>query len=80
MKDIIKIMLTKTQKRLTENNINIKREENIYEQILSKVKEQNFGARPLRKIIQTEIEDKITDKIINGNIKKGEEINLNSLS
>ena len=79
MKDIIKIMLTKTQKRLNENNIKIKIEENIYEQILSKVKDFNYGARPLRKLIQTEIEDKITDKIINGNIKEGEKINLNSL-
>ena len=55
MKDIIKIMLTKTQKRLNENNIKIKIEENIYEQILSKVKDFNYGARPLRKLIQTEI-------------------------
>ena len=69
LKDIIKIMLTETQKRLEENNINIKIEESTYEKILEQVKDLNYGARPLRKIIQTEIEDKITDQILNGEFK-----------
>ena len=70
LKDIIKIMLTETQKRLEENNINIKIEESTYEKILEQVKDLNYGARPLRKIIQTEIEDKITDQILNGDFDK----------
>lgn len=65
LKDIIKIMLVETQKRLEENKINIKIEEDIYEKIVEQIKDLNYGARPLRKIIQTEIEDKITEQILN---------------
>jgi len=33
-----------------------------------------YGARPLRRAIQTQVEDKIAEEILEGNIKKGKKI------
>ena len=35
-----------------------------------------YGARPLRRALQTEIEDKLTDEVLAGNIKSGDNVSI----
>ncbi len=76
LKEITKIMIDKVKERLSNYKINVNVDESVYEYIVEQIKEQNYGARPLRRIIQTEIEDFLTDEILNNNISKDKEILL----
>jgi len=38
-----------------------------------------FGARPLRRAIQKHIEDKLSEELLKGNIKKGDTVNIDVL-
>ena len=42
--------------------------------IVEKAYEPKYGARPLRRKIQEEIEDKLAEKILDGSIKRGSEV------
>ncbi len=76
LKEITKIMIDKVKDRLSNYKISVNVDESVYEYIVEQIKEQNYGARPLRRIIQTEIEDFLTDEILNNNISKDKEILL----
>lgn len=39
-----------------------------------KGKDTKYGARPLRRAMQTELEDKLAEAILNGEVKPGEQI------
>ena len=72
IEQIADIMFKQIQERLKEQNIEIKINEKAKELIVAKGTDSNYGARPLRRIIQTMLEDKIAEEIIEGNLKKGE--------
>ena len=72
IKQIADIMFKQIQERLKEQNIEIKINEKAKELIVAKGTDSNYGARPLRRMIQTMLEDKIAEEIIEGNLKKGE--------
>ena len=42
--------------------------------IVKKHTELKMGARPLKRAIQTEIEDKLAEEILNGNVKSGDTV------
>ena len=42
--------------------------------VVDKAYDPKFGARPLRRKIQTEIEDKLAEEILSGNVKKGDTV------
>ena len=42
--------------------------------IAEKGKDTKYGARPLRRAMQTELEDKLAEAILNGEVKPGEQI------
>ena len=68
---IIRIMLDKVKSRLKEQNINIDFDESIIKYVAKNGIDVNYGARPLRRTIQNNIEDKIAENILDGNIKVG---------
>ena len=65
-------MLKQIANRLKEQNINLIIDEEVKNMIVEKGTDRAYGARPLRRAIQTMIEDKIADEIIKGNIKSGD--------
>lgn len=69
---IIDIMLKEVEKRLKAQKIQIKIEPEVKELIASQGIDKNFGARPLRRTIQTILEDKLAEQILDGKLKKGE--------
>jgi ATP-dependent Clp protease ATP-binding subunit ClpC len=38
--------------------------------------DKKYGARPLRRKLQTLIEDKVAEEILEGNIKRGDTVNV----
>ena len=85
LKQIITLEIGNVVKRL--NNINYGVDESFLNQaqelVYNKLKEDNsqadFGARPINRIIQHDIEDRITDYIIENNPKEGYQIKLSDL-
>ena len=67
---IIDIMLKEVIGRLATQKIKIELEPQVKELIASKGIDKNFGARPLRRTIQSVLEDRLAEEILDGNIKK----------
>ncbi len=67
--NIAKIMLNNLNKRLKDRNINLKFTEGALKYLVEKGYSAEYGARPLKRLIQTEIEDNLTDALLSGEIK-----------
>ena len=67
---IIDIMLKEVTTRLEAQKIKIELEPEVKELIASKGIDKNFGARPLRRTIQSVLEDRLAEEILDGNLKK----------
>ena len=67
---IIDIMLNEVIKRLEVQKIKVELEPEVKDLIASKGIDKNFGARPLRRTIQSVLEDKLAEEILDGNLKK----------
>ena len=67
---IIDIMLDEVVKRLESQKIKIELTPEVKELIASKGIDKNFGARPLRRTIQSILEDRLAEEILDGNLKK----------
>ncbi len=76
IRQIIDIMLKQVAKRLEEQGYKIKVDEAVKDKILETGFDANYGARPLRRAIQTSVEDKIAEAILENKIKKNKEINI----
>ncbi len=67
-------MLAKTQKLLTEHEITLKVDAKAKEFIVNNGYNEEYGARPLRRLIQKEVENPISSKLISGELKDGDEV------
>ncbi len=71
---IAKILISNINKRLKEKNLSLKITEDALEFIVSKGSNSEYGARPLKRYIQQEVEDQIAEKILLGQLKNEGEI------
>ena len=67
---IIDIMLKEVVQRLKDQKIEIELEPSVKKFIAGKGIDKNFGARPLRRTIQSVLEDRLAEEILDGNLKK----------
>jgi len=74
LKKIAELMLVNLNSRLPDCQIKITPE--LIEKVAQQGYDPAFGARPMRRIIQDKIEDQIAKKILAGEIKKGEVIEI----
>ncbi len=75
--EIIRIaenMLSNLSSRLKNMNINITFDKSVTEQLAEIGFDENYGARPLRREIQNRIEDALSEKILEGNIKPNDNV------
>ncbi len=72
IESIIDIMLKEVIERLKQNNMEIKIDKSVKELIAKIGVDKAFGARPLRRTIQNELEDKLAEEILDGNLKSGD--------
>lgn len=71
---IAKILIKNINKRLKEKNLSLKMTEDALEFIVNKGSNVEYGARPLKRFIQQEVEDQIAEKILLGQLNKEGEI------
>ena len=76
MKKIFDVMIQKLKNRLKDKKIELEISDKVKEAIINKEKILEYGARPLKRAIQNNIEDLITDKILYGEIKENMKIKI----
>ncbi len=69
-------MLSNLSKRLENLNIKLSFSEDVINALAEKGFDEVYGARPLRREIQSKIEDKLSEKILDGTIKNGDTANI----
>lgn len=70
IKQIASKMLDTLAKRLEKMNINISFTDSAVTAVADKGFDENYGARPLRRAIQSEIEDALSEQMLEGKIKE----------
>ena len=70
MVKIAKILISNINKRLKDKGLSLKITENALEFIVSKGKVEGFGARPLKRYLEQQVEDRIAEKILLGELSK----------
>ena len=73
---IVSLMIKEIEREAKEKNITLDVNENIYDFILKKGYDRQFGARPLRKTIQRYIEDELAEMYLKGTIKEGSNLHV----
>ena len=76
LRKIVTIELGKLNNRLTDKGYKINFDKTITSRIYELNKQEEYGARPLKRIIQNLLEDFLSEEILKGNIKENEQITL----
>lgn len=76
IKRIAGLMLKETSKRLEQSHIYASFSDEIGEYLADKGYDKTYGARPLRRTIQEQIEDKLAEAILDGRIKEGDSVSI----
>ncbi len=75
LKKIVSLMCRDFIKRVKEQlGITLTLRDSAKKLIAEKGKDAKYGARPLRRAMQTELEDKLAEAILNGEVKAGENV------
>ncbi|MBO4415176.1 MAG: ATP-dependent Clp protease ATP-binding subunit [Lachnospiraceae bacterium] len=75
--NIVGIMTAKLIKRaMEEMNIKLKIDDSFTAYIAEKGFDEKYGARPLRRAIQTDLEDRLAEEILNGKASEGDQITV----
>ncbi|HOL68043.1 MAG TPA: AAA family ATPase, partial [bacterium] len=76
---IVEIQLGHLRRRLEERKINLKVTEAARKYLAEKGYDQNYGARPLKRLIQREVENAVALKVLAGEFREGDTILIDSV-
>lgn len=76
LREITDILLEKVIERIKKQGIEVKITENAKKIIIENGSDYKYGARPLRRTIQNLVEDKVAEKILEGNFEQDKKIIL----
>jgi len=76
--NIMDLMMSRVQQQLELQGITIELKKNAKELLLEKGYDSSMGARPMRRCIQNMIEDPISEKLISGEIRSGQKIEVSA--
>ncbi len=76
IKEIAKIQLQHLEKRLNKKNLKFKITDDVINQLVQNSFDHAYGARPLKRIIQKQVETKISNNILNNHYLNKDEINI----
>ena len=76
MKDIIEIALKRLRPRLAERHIDLQLSEAAKDYLASEGYDPQFGARPLKRVIQKEVENRVARALLDGTIRDGDTVAL----
>ncbi len=75
-REIVKLMLGSVIKRLEEREIRMSYSEDTVDYLAQEGFDENYGARPLRRMIQQLVEDQLSEEILEGKISISDKINM----
>ncbi|MGM0365396.1 MAG: ATP-dependent Clp protease ATP-binding subunit [Actinomycetota bacterium] len=75
---IIDLMISRVAQQLELQGIMIEIDKSAKDLLMSKGYDEKMGARPMRRCIQNQIEDPLSEKIINGEVKSGQAIRVSA--
>ncbi|MBT6401496.1 AAA domain-containing protein [candidate division WWE3 bacterium] len=78
IREIAELELEKTEALLVEHQIELKINAKAVKYLVEKGYDDEYGARPLRRLIQKEIENIISNKLINGQLSEGDIVNISA--
>jgi ATP-dependent Clp protease ATP-binding subunit ClpC len=76
IKEIVSLELAKVSERLEENEITLAPTEEAIELLAEMGYEREYGARPLKRIIQQTVEDALSDALLSGEIEDGDTVEI----
>jgi ATP-dependent Clp protease ATP-binding subunit ClpC len=76
IKQIVNIELTKLMKRLGELKLVFKFDDKLVSHISKVGFDDTYGARPIKRAIQDQVEDLISEEVLNGNVIEGKQYTL----
>ena len=72
IRQIVDIMLKEVEKELEDSGIGLEVSEEAKDLLIELGYDPNFGARPLRRVIQDKLEDMLSEDILSGRLKSGD--------
>jgi ATP-dependent Clp protease ATP-binding subunit ClpB len=76
MEAIVDIQLTRLRKLLEDRKIAISLDKSARKWLADKGYDPAYGARPLKRVIQKELQDPLAEKILGGDIRDGDEVKV----
>jgi ATP-dependent Clp protease ATP-binding subunit ClpC len=74
--EISRRLLKKTEKLLLEQNVQLSVDEKAIKFFAENGYNDEYGARPLRRLIQRELDNLLSEKLINGDLNEGDEVRV----
>ncbi len=74
MKEIVELMLKNVSKRIAEFGLQLEFTQAAKEFLVKEGYDPTFGARPLRRVIQRMVEDELSEELLAGKFKSGDQI------
>lgn len=71
LRKITGMLLEQVQGRLREQEIEIEFEDTLTEEIVQGATAGPYGARPLRRLVRTMVEDPLTERLLSGELRAG---------
>ncbi|WP_100089310.1 ATP-dependent Clp protease ATP-binding subunit [Listeria monocytogenes] len=76
LKQIVTLLTAQLTKHLAERDIHVKLTEGAKSKIAKDGYDPEYGARPLKRAIQKEVEDMLSEELLRGNIKVGDYVEI----
>jgi ATP-dependent Clp protease ATP-binding subunit ClpC len=72
------ILLSNLRKRLAVMDVKLEITDSAMDLIIDKGYDDNYGARPLKRVIQRNVEDKLSEEILKGTLQENSSITLDA--
>ena len=76
MADIVDIQMARLQARLADRDISLELTDDARTWMVDKGYDPHYGARPLKRIIQNHVQDKLAEALLQGKIRHGETVKI----
>ncbi|MCL6648237.1 MAG: ATP-dependent Clp protease ATP-binding subunit [Chloroflexi bacterium] len=76
IRQIVDLEISKVQKRLVEQSITLVLTEEAKDWLAERGYDETFGARPLRRVIQHHIEDRLSEALLAGSVRPGDTVTV----
>jgi ATP-dependent Clp protease ATP-binding subunit ClpC len=74
IKEIVDLEIQKVCERLSGHGLSLQLDDEAREYLAEKGYDPNLGARPLRRVIQTEVEDSLSEGVLEGRFGEGDTV------